>query len=105
MIQLFIPLPVEEQKRWYGFVSGNSYVNAVEFGDGVRALSVNGSGQSTDPTSPHYRPGCTLRARRVQASVDHPGRGAGQRGAVVPAGRALTEDQRRMIPARPLSCP
>jgi acyl-homoserine-lactone acylase len=54
MIQLFIPLPVEGQKRWYGFVSGNSYVSAIEFGDGVRALSVNGSGQSTDPASPHY---------------------------------------------------
>lgn len=54
MIQLFIPSPVEGQKGWYGFVSGNSYVSAVEFGDGVRARSVNGSGQSTDPASPHY---------------------------------------------------
>jgi acyl-homoserine-lactone acylase len=26
----------------------------VEFGDEVRARSVNGSGQSTDPASPHY---------------------------------------------------
>jgi acyl-homoserine-lactone acylase len=54
MIPLFVPVPVEGQRRWYGFVSGNSYVSVVEFGDGVRALSVNGSGQSTDPASPHY---------------------------------------------------
>lgn len=54
MIQLFIPSPIPGQKRWYGFVSGNSYVSVVEFGAGVRARSVNGSGQSTDPASPHY---------------------------------------------------
>ncbi len=54
MIQLFVPTPVEGQKRWYGFVSGNSYVSVVEFGDEVRARTVNGSGQSTDPSSPHY---------------------------------------------------
>jgi acyl-homoserine-lactone acylase len=55
MIQLFILYPIADQKRWYGFVSGNSYVSVVEFGgDGVRARSVNGSGQSTDPASPHY---------------------------------------------------
>ncbi|HUP20221.1 MAG TPA: penicillin acylase family protein, partial [Gemmatimonadota bacterium] len=54
MIQLFIPSPVLGQKRWYGFALGNSYASVVEFGDEVRARSVNGSGQSTDPASPHY---------------------------------------------------
>lgn len=54
MIQVFIPFPIPGQKRWYGFVSGNSYVSVVEFGDDMRARSINGSGQSTDPTSPHY---------------------------------------------------
>ncbi|HUG39589.1 MAG TPA: penicillin acylase family protein [Longimicrobiales bacterium] len=54
MIQLFIPFPVPGQKRWYGFVSGNSYASVVEFGEQVRARTVNGSGQSTDPASPHY---------------------------------------------------
>jgi acyl-homoserine lactone acylase PvdQ len=54
MIQLFIPFPVEGQKRWYGFVSGISYASVVEFGEHVRARTVNGSGQSTDPSSPHY---------------------------------------------------
>ncbi|MGI9037471.1 MAG: alpha/beta fold hydrolase [Gemmatimonadota bacterium] len=54
MIQLFLAFPIEGQKRWYGFVSGNSYVSVVAFGDDVRARTVNGSGQSTDPASPHY---------------------------------------------------
>jgi acyl-homoserine-lactone acylase len=54
MIQLFITSPVPGQKRWYGSALGNSYVSVVEFGERVRARSVNGSGQSTDPASPHY---------------------------------------------------
>lgn len=54
MISLFVPFPTEGQKRWYGYMSGNSYVSVVDFGDEVRARTVNGSGQSFNPSSPHY---------------------------------------------------
>jgi acyl-homoserine lactone acylase PvdQ len=41
------------QSRSYG-VSGDSYVAVVEFGDEVIARSLLVSGQSADPSSPHY---------------------------------------------------
>lgn len=53
MIQTYIALPFEGLKQWYG-VAGNSYVSVVEFGPEVNALTINGSGQSNNPNSPHY---------------------------------------------------
>ena len=41
------------QKKMYGY-SGNTYVAIIEFGEKLRAVSVNNFGQSADPNSAHY---------------------------------------------------
>jgi acyl-homoserine-lactone acylase len=53
IVNCFIALPVEGQKRAYG-IHGHSYVGVVEFGDPVKAMTVIPFGQSSDPDSPHY---------------------------------------------------
>jgi len=53
IVNCFIALPVEGQKRAYG-IHGHSYVGIVDFGDPVEAKTIIPFGQSSDFHSPHY---------------------------------------------------
>ncbi|MFC2165641.1 penicillin acylase family protein [Acidobacteriota bacterium] len=53
IVNCFVALPIEGQKRIYG-VHGHSYVGVFDFCNPVKAKTVIPFGQSSDPDSPHY---------------------------------------------------